>query len=72
MPADYSENYSNIQQGKIQSAYVGHDSFSIFTACCYLRKDGDLINENITIISEASDHSRIAAFKCGKIRAGKA
>ena len=41
---DYSENYSNIQQGKIQSAYFGHDSFSIFTACCYLRKAGDLIN----------------------------
>ena len=56
---DYSENYSNIQ-----SAYFGHDSFSIFTACCYLLKDGDLINENITIISEASDHSRIAAFTC--------
>ena len=61
---DYSENYSNIQQGEIRSAYFGHDSFSIFTACCYLRKDGDVFNENITIISEASDHSRIAAFTC--------
>ena len=56
---DYSENYSNIQQGEIQSAYFGHDSFSIFTD-----KDDDLINENITIISEASDHSHIAAFTC--------
>ena len=35
---EYSENYSNIQQGEIQCAYIGHDSFSIFTACCYLRK----------------------------------
>ena len=35
--ADYSENYVNKQQGKIQSALFGHDSFSIFTACCYLR-----------------------------------
>ena len=61
MPADYSENYSNIQQGEIQSAYFGHDSLSIFTVCYY---DGDLINENITIISETSDHSRIAAFAC--------
>ena len=61
---DYSETYSNIQQGEIQSAYFGHDSFSIFTACFCLRKDGDLINENITIISEASDHSRIPAFTC--------
>ena len=56
---DYSENYSNIQQGEIQSAYFGHDSLSIFTD-----KDDDLINENITIISEASDHSHIAAFTC--------
>ena len=61
---DYSENYSNIQQSEIQSTYFGHDSFSTFTACCYLRKDGDLINENITTTSEASDHSRIAAFTC--------
>ena len=35
---EYSENYSKIQQGEIQCAYIGHDSFSIFTACCYLRK----------------------------------
>ena len=64
LDVDYSEKYSNIQQGEIQSAYFGHDSFSIFIACCYLRKDVDLINENITIISEASDHSRIATFTC--------
>ena len=36
----------------------------IFTPCCYLRKDGGLINENNLIISEASDHLRIAAFTC--------
>ena len=42
---DYSENYSNIQQGEIQCTYFGHDSFSIFTACCYLCKECDLINE---------------------------
>ena len=59
MNVDYSENYINIQQGEIQSAYFGHDSFLIFTD-----KDGDLINENITIISEASAHSCIAAFTC--------
>ena len=68
---DYSENYRNIQQGQIQSAYFGHHSFSIFTD-----KDGDLINENITIISKASDHSCTAAFTCinksFRFRAGKA
>ena len=66
MHVDHSENYSNIHQGEIQSAYFGHDSFPIFTARSYLCKHGDLINENITIISEASDHSRIAALKTSR------
>ena len=55
----------NKQQSEIPSAYFGHDSFSIFTACCYLHDaDGKLVNENVTVISEASDHSRFAAFSC--------
>ena len=38
---------------------------TIFAPCCYLRDTGKkLINENVTVISEASDHSRIAAFSC--------
>lgn len=62
---DYSENYANKEQQEIQSAYFGHETFSIFTACCYLRgPDQELINENITITSESSDHSRIAAHTC--------
>ena len=55
----------NKQQAEIQSAYFGQDSFSIFAACFYLRDaDGKLIIENVTVISEASDHLRIAAFSC--------
>ena len=62
---DYSENYVNKQQGEIQSAYFGHDSFSIFTACRYLRDaEEKLVNENVVVVSEASYHSRIAAFTC--------
>ena len=62
---DYSENYKDKEQGEIQSAYFGHNSFSIFTACCYTRGiDGTLLNENFTVTSEATDHSRIAAFSC--------
>ena len=33
-------------------------------ACFYLAIVGVLVNENITVISEASDHSRIAALSC--------
>ena len=62
---DYSENYKDKEQDEIQSAYFGHNSFSIFTACCYTRRiDGTLSNGNFTVTSEATDHSRIAAFSC--------
>ena len=60
---DYSENYKDKEQDEIQSVCLGHNSFSIFTACCYTRGiDDTLLNENFT--SEATDHSRIAAFSC--------
>ena len=53
----------NGNTGEIHSAYFGHSTFSIFTARCYIRGgDEKLANENVTVISEASDHSRIAAF----------
>lgn len=62
---DYSENYANQEQQEIQSAYFGHECFSIFTACYYLRAaNGEFVNENITETSEASDHSRIDADTC--------
>ena len=61
---DYSENYANKDQHQIQSAYFGQQCFSIFTACCYLQIDEVLVNENVTVTSEESDHSRIAALSC--------
>ena len=39
--------------------------FPIFTDCCYLRAtNGELISESITVVSEASDHSRTATHTC--------
>ena len=62
---NYSENYKDEEQDEIQSAYFGHNSFSIFTRCCYTRGiDGTPLNENFIVTSEATDHSRIAAFSC--------
>ena len=47
---DCSENYKDKEQGEIQSAYFGHNSFLIFTAWCYTRGiDGTLLNENFTV-----------------------
>ena len=62
---NYSENYVNKQRGEIQSAYYGHDSFFIFMACsCLHDVNGKLVNENVTVISEARDHLRTATFSC--------
>ena len=61
---DYCENYSNQAQNQIQSAYFGQSCFPIFTACSYLAVDGVLVNGNITVTSEAIDHSRIARRSC--------
>ena len=62
---DYSETYNNKQQWEIQSAYFGHASFSIFTACCYFKDESNAINkEAITVTSETSDHSRSASVSC--------
>ena len=62
---DYSESYKNAEQNEIQSTYFGRSCFSIFTACCYYRtEEGVLMTYPVTITSESSNHSRIAAFSC--------
>ena len=61
---DYSENYKNLAQEEIQSAYFGHSCFSIFMACGYLQSEEVLSKYLVIIVTEASDHSCIAAFTC--------
>ena len=62
---DYSEFYKNKQQDEIQSAYFGQSTFSLFTGCVYhLNSIGDLAKRPITVFSESSVHSRIAALTC--------
>ena len=62
---DYSENYVNKEQQEIQSVYFGHKCFSIFTASCYFDlANRALVNENMGVILEASDHCRIVANTC--------
>ena len=60
---DYSESYENKPQREIQSAYFGHTTFSIFTACYYLRNaENKVICKSVMITSELPDHSRAAAI----------
>ena len=58
---DFAENYENKQQSEVQSAYFGHTSFSLFTACCYTRSRGELEKHKFVVTTEAKDHSRFAA-----------
>ena len=43
---------------------IGHTCFSIFTACCCSKAEEGELMYPVTITSESSDHSRIAAFSC--------
>ena len=65
---DYSENYKSQDQNEIQSAYFGHPSFSLFTACPYYRcsETKEIKTMPTTITSEASDKSRMALITCVK------
>ena len=56
---DYAESYENKQQDECQSAYFGHTTFSIFTDVVYLRRNGELIHENVVIIP-ASQHTVVS------------
>ena len=52
----YSENYNNKDQQEIESAYFGHKAFSIFSAgCCFRGDEGEVVNKNIMVTSNAVD-----------------
>ena len=61
---DFSKNYSNLNQNEIQRAYLGSNSFSLFTACAFYSNYGTIEKFPVTIKTEASDKPRItsAAF----------
>ena len=62
---DYGDSHKNNQKDEIQSAYLGHESFSIFTVSCYtIDKEWKIAKHSATVIGKSSDHSRIAALTC--------
>ena len=36
---DFSKNYENKQKNEIQSAYLGHEAFTLNTATCYIKNE---------------------------------
>ena len=60
---DFAENYRNDQENEIQSAYFGHQSFSLFTSCCYYKDDENILQQkSIVIVTESSDHNRVTSI----------
>ena len=53
----------NAKQDKIQRAYFGQSSFSIFTACAYT-KNGEIRTIPVTVTTESNEHSCVTALSC--------
>lgn len=60
---DFARNYDNKQAAEIQSAYFGHDTFTLYTACCYLKDcNGKLESFPLGIVSNEANHDRNVSF----------
>ena len=76
LSVDFSHNYDNKQCHEIQSAYFGHEAFTLFTAACYVksnipeRVNSTIDNDNgltvvpVVIVSNQTVHERNIAFSC--------
>ena len=74
LSVDCSKNYDNKQHHEIQSAYFGHEAFTLYTAACYYRshaidgacvdKDAGLKVLSVVIVSNEIIHERNIAFSC--------
>ena len=47
LSVDFSKNYDNKQRHEIQSAYFGHECFTLFTAACYFNQSVAIENGRI-------------------------
>ena len=73
LSVDFSKNYENKQRHEIQSAYFGHENFTIFTAACYFHtsisiengvidEESSLVTFPVVIISNETKHDCNGAF----------
>ena len=62
---DFTESYKSDQQNEIQSAYLGNQSFSLFTSCCYFKGvTSEINNKRVVVVIENSDHNRTTSMRC--------
>ena len=63
----FAESYRNDQQIEIQSAYLGNQSFSLFTSYCFFKgATSEIRNKSVAVVIENSDHNRITSVSCLK------
>ena len=74
----FSKNYDNKQRHEIQSAYFGHECFTLFTAACYFNRsvatENGKIDEEanpvqlaVVIVSNETSHDRDVGFSNNNI-----
>lgn len=75
MHVDYAENYVNKQVNEPQSAYFGHDGFSLYTCQTYFRnQNGEREKRSFCIVTDEHKHDKFGAFtfNCEIIKALRA
>ena len=73
---NFCKNYENKQKNEIQSAYFGHEAFTLYTAACYFKNelpgakrdpDCDLYMLPVVIVSnQIVQHERNIAYSLDK------
>ena len=63
---DFAEIYKITSKTPYKKAYFGNQCFRIFTACCYTKSinNNDVRNDNVIVVTESSDHDRVASISC--------
>ncbi len=68
---DFSENYTNVQKNEIQSAYFGHQCFSLYTVCIWYGETASnecmLRCKSFCIISDSLSHDKTSALHFNRL-----
>ena len=64
---DFSENYCNTQKDEIQSAYFGHENFTLYTVCVWYAEADEIKSKTYCIISDCLSHDKFLALHFNKL-----
>ena len=62
----FAESYRSDQQNETQSAYVGNQSFPLFTVSFAKSATSEIRNKSVVVVTENSDYNRITSMSCLK------